>query len=58
MAMHEMRLIIATLLLEFDLELCEESANWAFQKSFALWMKGPLMVRASPRGRMVSGETT
>ncbi|OLN95255.1 Versicolorin B desaturase 4 [Colletotrichum chlorophyti] len=48
MAMHEMRLILATLLFEFDLELCDESRNWSDQKSFALWIKNPLMVRATP----------
>jgi cytochrome P450 len=51
MAMHEMRLIMATLLQTYDLELCEESANWAAQKSFVLWIKGPLVVRATPRVR-------
>jgi cytochrome P450 len=51
MAMHELRLIMATLLFTFDLELCEESENWADQKSFALWIKDPLMVRATPRIR-------
>ncbi|KAH6967569.1 cytochrome P450 [Ilyonectria sp. MPI-CAGE-AT-0026] len=48
MAMHEMRLILATLLFKYDLELCDESRNWANQKSFALWIKKPLMVRAKP----------
>lgn len=45
MALHEMRLILATVLFKFDLELCEESRGWAEQKAFALWMKGPLMCR-------------
>ncbi|KNB09500.1 hypothetical protein FOXG_10066 [Fusarium oxysporum f. sp. lycopersici 4287] len=48
MAMHEMRLILATLLFKYDLELCEESRNWVDQKSFALWIKTPLMMRAKP----------
>lgn len=48
MAMHEMRLILATLLFKYDLELCGESRDWAAQKSFALWIKGPLMIRAKP----------
>ncbi|OHW93725.1 cytochrome p450 monooxygenase [Colletotrichum incanum] len=48
MAMHEMRLILATLLFQYDFELCDESRNWAEQKSFALWIKKPLMVRAKP----------
>ncbi|CAJ0550075.1 Ff.00g100050.m01.CDS01 [Fusarium sp. VM40] len=48
MAMHEMRLILATLLMKFDLQLCDESINWASQKSFALWIKNPLMILAKP----------
>ncbi|CAI6249755.1 unnamed protein product [Periconia digitata] len=49
MAMHEMRLLLASILLKYDLDLCEESKNWADQKSFALWIKPKLMVRAVPR---------
>ncbi|TEA21692.1 Cytochrome P450 monooxygenase FUM2 [Colletotrichum sidae] len=48
MAMHEMRLILVTLLFQYDLELSEENAGWAEQKSFALWIKKPLMVQARP----------
>ncbi|KAF6808627.1 hypothetical protein CPLU01_15644 [Colletotrichum plurivorum] len=48
MAMHEMRLILATLLFQYDLELCSESRDWEKQKSFALWIKNPLMIRAKP----------
>ncbi|GKU06478.1 cytochrome p450 monooxygenase [Fusarium langsethiae] len=48
MAMHEIRLMLATLVFNFDFELCEESRNWADQKAFALWIKNPLMVRATP----------
>lgn len=46
LAYAEMRLILAKLLWNFDVELCEESKNWATeQKVFILWEKGPLMVR-------------
>lgn len=48
MAMHEMRLILATLIFKFDFEICEESRNWAAQKAFALWIKSPMRVRAKP----------
>ncbi|KAI1073307.1 hypothetical protein LB507_010878 [Fusarium sp. FIESC RH6] len=48
MAMHEMRLILAVLLFKFELELEEECRDWADQKSFALWIKSPLMIRAKP----------
>lgn len=49
MANYEMRLIMAKLLLAYDLELEEESTNWHDQKCYALWIKPPLMVRATPR---------
>lgn len=48
MAMHEMRLLLAAMLFNFDLELCEKSRDWADQKSYALWIKTPLLVRARP----------
>lgn len=48
MAMHEMRLLMATMLFTFDLELCRESEGWIDQLSYALWIKGPLLVRAKP----------
>lgn len=46
MAMHEMRLFLASVLLAFDFKLSPESTGWTEQKAFALWSKGPLMVRA------------
>lgn len=39
-----MRLILATTLLNFDLELREESNNWTDQKVFLVWEKSALMV--------------
>lgn len=48
MAMHEMRLILASLLLRFDLELCKESRNWPDQKSFSLWLKNSLLCKVRP----------
>ncbi|KAF2712060.1 cytochrome P450 [Pleomassaria siparia CBS 279.74] len=45
MAYHEMRLIIAKVLFNFDLELCPESANWADQRIFTLWEKKPLLCK-------------
>jgi len=45
MAMHEMRLILARVLLRFDLELCPESREWTAQRAFVLWEKKPLMCR-------------
>ncbi|KAI0007340.1 cytochrome P450 [Xylariaceae sp. FL0662B] len=48
MAMHEMRLILTTLLFTFDLELCDESRGWTDQKAFVLWSKKPLRCRLKP----------
>ncbi|KAH8694348.1 hypothetical protein BGZ61DRAFT_352880, partial [Ilyonectria robusta] len=45
-AYAEMRLILARIIWNFDLELVEESKNWMKdQHMFILWEKGPLMVR-------------
>jgi hypothetical protein len=40
-----MRLILSTLILRFDIELCAESANWMDQECHFLWEKHPLMVK-------------
>ncbi|VUC29307.1 unnamed protein product [Clonostachys rosea] len=48
MAWHEMRLLLAQLLYNFDLELCEESKDWADQKVFVLWEKKPLLCKLKP----------
>ncbi|KAL5048440.1 hypothetical protein BDW71DRAFT_177694 [Aspergillus fruticulosus] len=50
LAFAEMRLILARVLWNFDLELCKESVNWSKQKSYVLWEKGALMCRLKVRG--------
>ncbi|KAL6233103.1 hypothetical protein BDW75DRAFT_252217 [Aspergillus navahoensis] len=50
LAFAEMRVILARVLWNFDLELCRESVNWAEQKSYVLWEKGALMCRLKIRG--------
>lgn len=47
MAMHEMRLILASIVFLFDLELCDESRHWLDQQTYSLWMKNPLMCRVT-----------
>lgn len=47
-AYNEMRVILARMLWNFDLELAPESEGWEKQKVFTLWDKGPLMVKLSP----------
>lgn len=43
LAWHEMRVLLATVVLSFDLKLCEESQDWDDQKVFTLWEKKPLV---------------
>ncbi|KAL4760558.1 cytochrome P450 [Aspergillus foveolatus] len=49
LAFAEMRVILARVLWNFDLELCKESENWSDQKSYVLWEKGALMCRLKAR---------
>ncbi|RDW74643.1 cytochrome P450 [Aspergillus mulundensis] len=49
LAFAEMRVILARVLWNFDLELCEESSNWVDQKSYVLWEKPGLMCRLKVR---------
>ncbi|PSN66721.1 cytochrome P450 [Corynespora cassiicola Philippines] len=49
MAYHEMRLILAKILYNFDFELCLESEGWIdHQETYNLWEKQPLMCRLKP----------
>ncbi|OCL13583.1 cytochrome P450 [Glonium stellatum] len=48
LAYHEMRLVLATVLWNFDLTFCEESDNWPDQLCYTLWEKHPLLVRLTP----------
>jgi cytochrome P450 len=48
LAWHEMRLLLATVMLHFDMKLCEESKDWNDQKVFLLWEKKPLVVALTP----------
>ena len=43
-----MRLILAGVLLHFDLELCDEAEDWLDQNVYVLWDKNPLYVRLTP----------
>lgn len=49
MAEQEMRLILARLLWNFELELCQESKDWKNQKTHYLWEKQPLMCKLKSR---------
>ncbi|KAF9877261.1 cytochrome P450 [Colletotrichum karsti] len=49
LAWPEMRLIIASLLYNFDLELADPGFNWLNQDSYGIWDKHPLWVKLVPR---------
>ncbi|KAI2615220.1 cytochrome P450 [Hypoxylon sp. NC1633] len=49
LAQHEMQLIMARVLWNFDLALDEKCSNWHEQRIFALWEKPPLEVFISER---------
>jgi hypothetical protein len=40
-----MKLILARVIYDFDLEAVNPDAKWDDQRVFTLWEKGPLMVR-------------
>ena len=49
LAYAEMRIILARVLFEFDLELMESSKSWLEDlENFTLWQKDPLMVKLKP----------
>lgn len=48
LAYAEMRLLLAKLLWHFDWELEEGMEGWTRQKSFAIWERGPLIVKLMP----------
>jgi cytochrome P450 len=49
LAYAEVRVILARLLWNFDMELCEESMNWAEgMKVFMILQRPPLMVKLTP----------
>lgn len=49
LAFHEMRLILALLLWNFDLSLSEGMEQWHVQKIFGLWQKPALMLNIKQR---------
>lgn len=51
MAMHEMRVILANVFLNFDFELANSRLEWTDQKVYALWEKGPLMCHVKASGK-------
>ncbi len=50
MAYHEMRLLIAKVFYNFDLEPTPENKGWFDQKMYLVWEKKPLVVNVRPAG--------
>jgi cytochrome P450 len=49
LAYAEMRLVLARILWNFDIELCEESRDWMDRlEVYTLWKKEPMMVKLTP----------
>jgi len=49
LAYAEMRLILARLLWNFDMELCEESNDWVTgMRVYAVYQRPPLMIKLTP----------
>lgn len=44
-----MRIILARMIFNFDMELAQPEVDWMDQKCYVLWEKKPLMVRLTPR---------
>ncbi|KAJ5541537.1 cytochrome P450 monooxygenase [Penicillium frequentans] len=49
LAFGEASLILARLIWAFDLELSPQCSNWADQRAYIIWDKGPLLVKLAPR---------
>ncbi|TQS37696.1 hypothetical protein Golomagni_01819 [Golovinomyces magnicellulatus] len=49
LAMNEIRMIIAHVLWNFDMELEPDMVNWDYQRIYKLWEKKPLHVKLYPR---------
>ncbi|KAJ5960900.1 uncharacterized protein N7479_008050, partial [Penicillium vulpinum] len=44
LAYSEMRLILALIIFNFDIEIADEARDWIKQRNFLMWEKGPLKV--------------
>lgn len=49
LAYAEMRLILAKVVYNFDMELADKETDWLRQKAYTLWEKPPLPVYLTPR---------
>lgn len=58
LAYAEMRLIIARLAWQFDIEILDKSADWTDQKVYWSWKKPALLVQLSQRISVKSRQDT
>ncbi|KAJ6002943.1 hypothetical protein N7451_005490 [Penicillium sp. IBT 35674x] len=54
LAYVEMRLILARMIINFEMELAEPGFDWINQKVYKLWEKPPLMLKLIPRDLAIS----
>jgi hypothetical protein len=52
LAYAEMRLILARMIWNFDMEIAPDSWNWINQKAYVVWEKPALNVRLAPVARV------
>jgi cytochrome P450 len=45
LAYHELRLVLASVLLHLDLELVDKTEDWMTQETHIVWAKKPLHVK-------------
>lgn len=48
LAYSEMKLILARIIYNFDIQLVDEENDWMKQDTYILWDKGPLPVYLTP----------
>lgn len=51
LAYVEMRIILARMIFNFDMELAEPEKDWLDQDAFVLWDKPALNVKLTPRNK-------
>ncbi|KAJ5428211.1 Cytochrome P450 [Penicillium cf. griseofulvum] len=56
LAYAEMRLILARIIWNFDMELTPDSKQWIKQPSFVVWEKGSLNVKLTPAPHTIGGK--
>jgi hypothetical protein len=51
LAYSEMKLILARIIFNFDLELVDKGSDWTDQEAYILWRKTPLLVKVKEASR-------